>query len=174
MLGDVYYAQSDERRALETYMGIYEAVPTSDPDYVVMIARLVELASAAERFDVLPKFCRLYLVRRPTEIGIAVQVAQQLAQQEGGAVLSLSFLESIQNELPTAVDHIDFVIFTGQLMQSGGDIANAIEWYLRAAELGENNAQFWLNLGQLLVQVQELDAAQEAFERAKANLDVVG
>ena len=170
MLGDVYFAQASTEKALETYHGVYQRVPQTDADFIVMLARLIELSSTCQRFELLTEYTTAYLKRKPSEIDVAVQVSQVLVKQENGVDEALRFLDNIQQLVSSAVEHSEFVLMVGQLLQGSNDVANAIQWYLRAAELGENSSPFWLNLGRLLLQVDEFDAAQEAFERAKSNL----
>ena len=174
MLGDAYFANAEMDKAFAAYHKVYERVPTTDADYIVMLARLVELASTLNRADDLREYALAYLVRRPTEIDVALQVAQQLTKQDNGIAASLNFLEQVQAGIPSAVESLDFVLLVGQLLQAAEDTANAIQWYLQAADLGEDSPSFWLNLGQLLMQVEELDAAQQAFDRAKLNLGAEG
>ena len=173
-MGDVYFAQGNEARAFEVYDAVADLVPTQDDDYVVMLARLIELSSTMGSLAKLQRYAVAYVFRKPGEIDVIEQVAMRLMSEAAGSADALGFLNELHSTVPTLVDSVGFVVMVGKFLQGANQEQEAIGWYARGAELGEDTAAFWLNFAQLLMKFEEFDSAQDAFERAKQLMDGSG
>ncbi len=168
ILGDVYFAQGNELRAFEVYDAVAELVPTDDDDYVVMLARLVELSSSAGKLQALHRYAIAYVSHKPAEVDVIEQVAMRFMSAPAGQTLAIRFLDELHSTVPPLVDSLRFVVLVGKFLQGDGQEEASIAWYARGAELGEDSPAFWLNFGQLLMKFDEFEPAQEAFARAQA------
>lgn len=174
MLGDVYFAQGNEARAYEVYDAVADLVPMQDDDYVVMLARLVELSSTMGEFAKLHRYAVNYISIKPGEIEVIEQVAMRLMSASAGSADALDFLNELHSTVPTLVDSVGFVVMVGKFLQGDNQEQESIAWYARGVELGEDSAAFWLNFGQLLMKFDEFESAQEAFARAQQLMDGSG
>ena len=170
MLGDAYYAAEEYDKAFETYLTVIERTPETDPDYIVMTARLVEMASSNGEFDALLKFASSYLQRKPEEIDIAIQVVNCAAADETYWTQSLNLLKELEAINQGALLIPDFLSALAQLYQLTGDMPSATKYLWLLGERVEQPPQFWIQLGQLLTQQDDFTRAQEAFEKAQGLL----
>jgi glycosyltransferase involved in cell wall biosynthesis len=167
ILGDVYFAQGNETRAFEVYDAVADLVPAQDEDHVVMLARLIELSSTMGALAKLQRYAVAYISRKPGEVDVIEQVAMRLMSESAGSTDALAFLNELHRTVPTLVDSVTFVVMVGKFLQGANQEQEAIGWYARGAELGEDSAAFWLNFAQLLMKFDEFDSAQDAFARAQ-------
>ena len=174
MLGDAYFAHGDEKQAYTLYTSVKNSVPVEDEDYVVMLARLVELSSSIGRVDELCAHSLAYFERRPDEFEVMEQVVLRLMSDRAHQELAIELLNQLHSLIPTLTDHRSFVLMVGKVLQTVGQEQEALGWYARAAELGEDDPSFWMNFGQLLFKFDEFEAAEEAFERAKTLISDLG
>ncbi|MGB0646578.1 MAG: glycosyltransferase [Bradymonadia bacterium] len=174
MLADAYFAHGDEAQAYALYTSVKNSVPAEDEDYIVMLARLVELSSSVGQVEELFAHSLAYFERRPEEIEVMEQVVLRLMSGIAHRGLAIDLLNQLHTLIPTLTDHLGFVLMVGKVLQGVGQEQDALGWYARAAELGEDDPSFWMNFGQLLFKFDEFEAAEQAFERANTLIGAQG
>ena len=129
MLGDAYYNAEKYDNAFETYLSVNERVPEDDPDYIVMIARIVEMAASQGDLDTLLKFASTYLQRKPEEVDVALQVINRAAVDEAYWSQSLHLLKDLEGMNQQALRVPEFTSALAQLHQLTGDMPSATKYF---------------------------------------------
>ena len=166
MVADIDFIQGEKVLAYQAYQDLIDRFPEDFDEWNVVYARLVELASSLKDWAQLPKWSFEYVATRPTEHAVAFQVATQLSRAGEGVMASV-LMERIMKELPETNAEMEMSAFLGQLAEEGGNDMSALKWYEKAAQLGNSDPHFWLNLANLFVRNRNSEAAQEAFEVAR-------
>ncbi len=169
MVADIDFQLEEHQMAYDGYLAVLDALPDEFDEWHVVTARLVELASTLKDYEQLPSHTIRYLKRRPDQIAVGVQVAQQLAGASGlqGAY---DLLTTLFNEIEGLRSDLQLIVAIGQVAEQAGDDQEALSWYERAVNLKINDPNFWLNLAQLFARNGEAESAQEALRVAQGYL----
>ncbi len=164
-LADLEFEAGEQAAALRRYEALYERLPEGE-EQVTAAARMLELAADLGEYQALISHSLRYLGLKPEQREVALQVVQLLIQRQGlepAAELLKALLA-----LEALSDWSEAWMALGQLQEEMGADREALSCYERVAENQPQDPRFWLRLAQLLLRLNQTQAAAEAFRVAKS------
>ena len=166
MIGDIDFESGRAEDAYSAYLDVFDALPEAHPERYVVAARLLELGSAQGDTDRLAQHTLNYVSLRPSEVSVAIQVAQQLAGSQG-LQAAYDLLTTLYERVEAVRVSLDLVLSVGQIAEEAEAPEEALSWYQRALELGPKEARIWLKVAQLCAGLGDTATANEAFTVAQ-------
>jgi tetratricopeptide (TPR) repeat protein len=168
ILGDIDYEEGDHTAACARYARVVDAI--ADPaERIAAAARLVELATELGDVAQVPAHTLRYMALRPTELGVALQVAAWL-RGRAGLQAAYDLLTALDAQVEALRGQPALAQAVGQIAEEAGEPAEALRWYERVVEAGSTDPQFWASLSRVFLALNQPQAAAEALQVAKRHL----
>ena len=162
MIADIDFEEGRASEAYAGYLEVFDALPVAHPERYIMAARLLELASSQGDVERLGHHTLVYVSLRPSEVNIAIQVAQQLAGLQG-LQSAYDLLTGLYQQVEAVRENIDLLLSVAQVAEEAQEAVEALAWYQRVLQIEAGDARVWLKVAQLSAGLGDTATANEAF-----------
>lgn len=158
------------RSAFDAYRTL--ALPADARDEAVHVAgRLVESACALQEADQVGPLALEYLVLRPDDVDVAIQVAQWMVNhrvpEDAGIHEAKRFLISACEGVPDLLGRHELLVCIGELAEAEGKLAETLHWFERALAVGSAEPDFLRRIAKVLLRLGDSDGAAEVLRSAR-------